>query len=130
MKISEGSVRDSLSLLDRALLSNDNEKKLELSDVQKIFGYFDKLHLIKIFEHILKGDQNETLEAYKKIYEQGVEPKIFLNDFLEILYYFKNINFIEETSKNFDLNNDEFKLIKNFFKFRYSNPDFILAIYY
>ena len=112
VKISEGSVRDSLSLLDRALLSNDNEKKLELSDVQKIFGYFDKSHLIKIFEHILKGNQNETLEAYKKIYEQGVEPKIFLNDFLEILYYFKNINFIEETSKNFDLNNDEFKLIK------------------
>ena len=112
VKISEGSVRDSLSLLDRALLSNDNEKKLELSDVQKIFGYFDKSHLIKIFENILKGNQNETLEAYKKIYEQGVEPKIFLNDFLEILYYFKNINSLEETSKNFDLNNDEFKLIK------------------
>ena len=112
VKISEGSVRDSLSLLDRALLSNDNEKKLELSDVQKIFGYFDKSHLINIFENILKGNQKETLEAYKKIYEQGVEPKIFLNDFLEILYYFKNINSLEEASKNFDLNNDEFELIK------------------
>ena len=50
VKISEGSVRDSLSLLDRALLSNDNEKKLELSDLQKIFGYFDKSHLIKTFK--------------------------------------------------------------------------------
>ena len=112
VKISEGSVRDSLSLLDRALLSNDKEKRLELSDVQKIFGYFDKSHLIKIFEYILKGDQNKTLEAYKNIYNQGVEPKIFLNDFLEILYYFKNINSLNESTKNFDLNNDEFKAIK------------------
>ncbi len=112
VKISEGSVRDSLSLLDRALLSNDKEKRLELLDVQKIFGYFDKSHLIKIFEYILKGDQNKTLEAYKNIYNQGVEPKIFLNDFLEILYYFKNINSLNESTKNFDLNNDEFKAIK------------------
>ena len=112
VKISEGSVRDSLSLLDRALLSNDKEKRLELSDAQKIFGYFDKSHLIKIFKYILKGDQNKTLEAYKNIYNQGVEPKIFLNDFLEILYYFKNINFLNESTKNFDLNNDEFEAIK------------------
>ena len=112
VKISEGSVRDSLSLLDRALLSNDIGKKLELSDAQKIFGYFDKFHLIKIFEYVLKGDQNKTLEAYQNIYNQGVEPKIFLNDFLEIIYYFKNISFLDEAAKNFDLNNEEFKLIK------------------
>ena len=42
VKISEGSVRDALSLLDRALLSIDNEKELDLSTTQKIFGYFDK----------------------------------------------------------------------------------------
>ncbi len=112
VKISEGSVRDSLSLLDRALLSNDIGKKLELSDAQKIFGYFDKFHLIKIFEYVLKGDQNKTLEAYQNIYNQGVEPKIFLNDFLEIIYYFKNISFLDEATKNFDLNNEEFRLIK------------------
>ncbi len=112
VKISEGSVRDSLSLLDRALLSNDKEKRLELSDVQKIFGYFDKSYLIRIFEYILKGDQNKTLETYKNIYNQGVEPKIFLNDFLEILYYFKNINSLNESTKNFDLNSDEFEAIK------------------
>ncbi len=112
VKISEGSVRDSLSLLDRALLSNDKSKKLELVDAQRIFGYFDKSNLIKIFEHVLSGDQNKTLEAYKKIYEQGVEPRTFLNDFLEILYYLKNIESLEDSSKNFDLNSDEFQNIK------------------
>ena len=112
VKISEGSVRDSLSLLDRALLSNDKDKKITLSDIQKIFGYFDKYHLIELFEYLLKGDQNKTLEIYRKIYNQGVEPKVFLNDFLEILYYFKNIGYYEKNTKNFDLNNEELELIK------------------
>ena len=42
IKISEGSVRDALSLLDRALLSFGKDKELDLNAAQKIFGYFDK----------------------------------------------------------------------------------------
>ena len=112
VKISEGSVRDSLSLLDRALLSNSSDKKLELSDIQKMFGYTDKSYLIELLKHVFNGDQNKTLEIYRNIYNQGVEPKVFINDFLEILYYFKNINTLKQTSKNFDLNNEEFEIIK------------------
>ena len=41
-----------------------------------------------------------------------MEPKTFLNDFLEILYYLKNINYFEKDSNNFDLNNEEFEKIK------------------
>ncbi len=112
VKISEGSVRDALSLLDRALLSIDSEKKLDLSTTQKIFGYFDKSQLIDLFNLILKGDENKVIENYRKIYDQGVEPKIFLNDFLEILYYFKNINSLTPESTNFSLNDEEFNKIK------------------
>ncbi len=112
VKISEGSVRDSLSLLDRALLSNENKKKLQLSDAQKIFGYFDKSYLIELFEHIFNAEQNKVIDVYRNIYRQGVEPKTFLNDFLEILYYLKNINYFEKDSNNFDLNNEEFEKIK------------------
>ncbi len=112
VKISEGSVRDALSLLDRALLSIDNEKELDLSAAQKIFGYFDKSQLIELFKLILQGDQNKVIERYRKIYDQGVEPKIFINDFLEILYYFKNINALTLESTNFTLNDEEFSNIK------------------
>jgi DNA polymerase III subunit gamma/tau len=112
VKISEGSVRDALSLLDRAMLSLDNEKELDLSAAQKIFGYFDKSQLIDLFNLILRGDENEVIENYRKIYEQGVEPKIFINDFLEILYYFKNINSLTLESTNFSLNDEEFNKIK------------------
>ena len=112
VKISEGSVRDSLSLLDRALLSLDGEKELDLDTAQKIFGYFDRSQLIDLFELILQGDQNQIIENYRKIYDQGVEPKIFINDFLEILYFFKNINSLTLESTNFSLNDEEFNRIK------------------
>ncbi|WP_440907430.1 DNA polymerase III subunit gamma/tau [Candidatus Pelagibacter sp.] len=113
VKISEGSVRDSLSLLDRALLSLDEGKELDLNSAQKIFGYFDKSQLIDLFELILKGEETKVISIYRKIYDQGVEPKVFINDFLELLYYFKNINSLTIESTNFSLNDEEFSKIKN-----------------
>ena len=112
VKISEGSVRDALSLLDRALLTLDKDKELDLSLAQKIFGYFNKSQLITLFKFILEGKTKETLNAYREIYNQGVEPKVFMNDFLEILYYFKNIDSLNADGTNFLLNDDEFKKIK------------------
>ena len=113
VKISEGSVRDALSLLDRALLSLDENIELDLNAAQKIFGYFDKSQLIDLFELILKGEETKVINIYRKIYDQGVEPKVFINDFLELLYYFKNINSLTLESTNFSLNDEEFSKIKS-----------------
>jgi DNA polymerase-3 subunit gamma/tau len=113
IKISEGSVRDALSLLDRALLSLDDNTELDLNAAQKIFGYFDKSQLIDLFQLILNGEENKVINIYRKIYDQGVEPKVFINDFLEILYYFKNINSLTLESTNFSLNDEEFSRIKD-----------------
>merc|ERR1711966_354371 len=112
VKISEGSVRDALSLLDGALLTLSKDKELDLKSAQKIFGYFDKSQLISLFEFILKGNEKEVLSIYREIYNQGVEPKVFLNDFLEILYYFKNANSLSMDGTNFELNDEEFDKIK------------------
>ena len=113
VKISEGSVRDALSLLDRALLSLDNNTELTLHLAQKIFGYFDKSQLIDLFELILKGEETKVINIYREIYNQGVDPKVFISDFLELLYYFKNINSLTLESTNFSLNDEEFKKIKD-----------------
>ena len=113
VKISEGSVRDALSLLDRALLSLDENTELDLNAAQKIFGYFDKSQLIDLFELVLKGEEKKVINIYRKIYDQGVEPKVFINDFLELLYYFKNINSLTLESTNFSLNDEEFSKIKS-----------------
>jgi DNA polymerase-3 subunit gamma/tau len=112
VKISEGSVRDALSLLDRALISVEKNEELDLSTAQKIFGYFDKSNLIELFKFIFEGKEQKVLQIYRSIYDQGIEPKIFLNDFLEILYYFKNISSLNIDGTNFTLNDEEFKSIK------------------
>ena len=112
VKISEGSVRDALSLLDRALLTLDKDKELDLVYAQKIFGYFDKSQLITLFEFIFEGKEKEVLNTYRQIYNQGVEPKIFINDFLELLYYFKNVESLNFDGTNFLLNDEEFNKIK------------------
>ena len=77
VKISEGSVRDALSLLDRGLLSLEKDMELNLKQAQKIFGYFDKSQLIDLFKLILQGEQKKVIDIYRKIYDQGIEPKIF-----------------------------------------------------
>ena len=112
VKISEGSVRDALSLLDRGLLTLENGKELDLISAQSIFGYFDKSQLIDLFKLILEGNEDEVIKIYRKIYDQGIEPKVFINDFLELIYYFKNINFLTLESTNFTLNDEEFSKIK------------------
>ena len=112
VKISEGSVRDALSLLDRAMLSVVDNKELDLELAQKIFGYFDKSQLINLFELILHGNENKVLRIYRDIYNQGIDPKVFINDFIEILYYFKNIESLDLESINFSLNDEEFSRIK------------------
>ena len=113
VRISEGSVRDALSLLDRALISSDDNNKLDIKEAQKIFGYFDKTNLIELFEYLFSGNENKVIDIYRTIYNQGVDPKIFLNDFLEILYYLKNISFIDKNGNNFNLNDDDHdKIVK------------------
>ena len=108
VKISEGSVRDALSLLDRALLSQNEKSEIDLKEAQKIFGFFDKSYLINLFKFLFKGDEKEVINIYRSIYNQGVEPKLFLNDFLEILYYIKNISSIKLDGNFFSLNDEEF----------------------
>ncbi len=113
VKLSEGSVRDSLSLLDRAMLIDNDDKELDLITAQKIFGYFDKSLIIDLIGHIIEANESKTLLLYRGIYNSGVEPKVFLNEYLETFYYLKNIDFINLDGTNFDLNDKEFEKIKS-----------------
>ena len=116
VKISEGSVRDALSLLDRGLISLKENNELDLNTARKIFGQFGKSQLIELFDLILQGDEKKVIEVYRRIYDQGIEPKVFINDFLELVYYFKNIDFLTIESTNFSLNDEEFSTIKQISK--------------
>ena len=114
-KCSEGSVRDALSLLDRALLST-NDSVMDLNLAQKIFGHFDKTLIIDLLKYVLEGNEEKAIEKYKTIFDFGIEPNIFLNDFLEILYYLKNINLINLSGNSFDMTENNYKELKNLSK--------------
>ena len=112
-KCSEGSVRDALSLLDRALLNNSENKEISLNDAQEMFGHFDKSKIIELLKYVLAADESKIIKIYKQLYEAGVDCSTFLNEFLEILYYLKNIKSIKSSGNNFDLNDKEYDILSN-----------------
>ena len=114
VKISEGSVRDALSLLDRILLSKNDDKtdKLNIEKAYEIFGFFEKKILIDLVKEIFMGDEDNVLKIYRKIYNQGIEPKNFLNNFLEIIYYIKNFKNLKNVESSVNLTEKELEEIE------------------
>ena len=75
-KTSEGSVRDSVSLLDRALISQSlNSKVIEEEDVRKMLGLADKSKVILLFKEILDGKEKEALDRLHDLIEDGLDAK-------------------------------------------------------
>ena len=89
-RTSEGSVRDSISLLDRALIAqsiNENQP-IEEKDVRKMLGLADKSKVISLIKEVLSGKEKESITILKELINDGLDAKNFLNDILEVLYLF------------------------------------------
>ena len=119
---SEGSVRDSISLLDRALISQfmKDGASVEEEDVRKMLGLADKSKIINLFKQILSGDEKAALQQLNLLINDGLDAKLFLNDILEVLYLLSRrinlgpiekdlsipeseLQMIEQISKNLDM---------------------------
>ena len=116
-KTSEGSVRDSVSLLDRALISQSlNSKVIEEEDVRKMLGLADKSKVILLFKEILDGKEKEALERLHDLIEDGLDAKNFLNDILEVLYLFgRRIN-LGPLNKDMSISETEVQMIDQYSK--------------
>ena len=115
-KSSEGSVRDSISLLDRALISQSiqDSKTIEEQDVRKMLGLADKSKVISIFKEILNGDEIKAISNLKELIEDGLDAKNFLNDILEVLYLFsKRIN-LGPIEKDMSISEAEMQMINQY----------------
>tara|TARA_B100001123_G_scaffold298181_1_gene332549 strand:+ start:1 stop:1281 length:1281 start_codon:yes stop_codon:yes gene_type:complete len=101
-KAAEGSVRDSLSLLDRAIISQNIEnKEIDENFVRKMLGIADRSKILNFLHLIFQGEEKKSIEQLKLLINEGVEPKSFLNDLLEIIYLIqqkKNIGNFETDS--------------------------------
>ena len=114
----EGSVRDAISLLDRALISNpvDESKTIEEADVREMLGLASRIKIINLLKEIFEGKEKEALDKLKELINDGLDAKIFLNDMLEMLYLFSrriNLGFIE---KDMTISEAETELINQFSK--------------
>ena len=116
-KTSEGSVRDSVSLLDRALISQSlNSKVIEEEDVRKMLGLADKSKVILLFKEILDGKEKEALDRLHDLIENGLDAKNFLNDILEVLYLFgRRIN-LGPLNKDMSISETEVQMIDQYSK--------------
>ena len=86
-RVSEGSVRDSVSLLDRAITyQNVNSKnQTDEHDIRNMLGLADKSKIINLLKEVFKGNSKKAINILNEMFIKGVEAKYFLNDILEIL---------------------------------------------
>ena len=117
-RTSEGSVRDSISLLDRALIfqSINENKVVEEQNVREMLGLADKSKVILLFKEILSGNEKESLNFLKELINEGVDAKNFLNDILEILYLFSRRITLGSLEADMSISESEAQMIDKFSK--------------
>jgi DNA polymerase-3 subunit gamma/tau len=81
---SEGSVRDSLSLLDQAISHSDSKVTAEMA--RDMLGLADKTKVIDIFDNIAKGETATALAVLKELYDASADPILVAQDLLEFTY--------------------------------------------
>ena len=114
---SEGSVRDAISLLDRALVSqNINKKEVQDNDIRQMLGLADRSKLILLFKEMLKGNQKEAINSLRELIDSGLDAKNFLNDILEMIYLFNRRINLGPIDKDMMISESELELIDQYSK--------------
>ena len=116
-RASEGSVRDAISLLDRALISHSiNNKEIQDQDIRLMLGLADRSKLLLLFKEILSGNQQEAVKHLRQLIDSGLDAKNFLNDILEILYLFNRRINLGPIEKDLMISESELQLIDAYSK--------------
>ena len=86
-QVSEGSVRDGISLLDRVITYQNASSKNEIdeSDVREMLGLADKTKIINLLKEVFAGNSDKAIKILEELLAHGIDAKIFLNDILQIL---------------------------------------------
>ncbi len=117
-RTSEGSVRDAISLLDRALISQsiNPNKKITEQDVRKMLGLADKSKVISLFKEILSGNEKEAIRSLNELIGDGLDAKNFLNDILEVLYLFSRRINLGPIEKDLSISETEVEMVDKYSK--------------
>ncbi len=105
-KAADGSVRDGLSLMDRAISLADGG--ITAKEVQTMLGLSDRSQLFDLFEALIGGKVEDSLNILDKLYVAGGDPQSIIKDLLSITHLLTKgktapdtleVSFLPETEK-------------------------------
>ncbi|WP_461384562.1 DNA polymerase III subunit gamma/tau, partial [Devosia indica] len=104
-RAAEGSVRDSLSILDQAIAHGGGTVSAEA--VRDMLGLADRTRIIDLFEHLMKGDLPSALGIYRDLYDAGAAPSVMLADLAEFTHLVTRLRFVPTAADDAALSPDE-----------------------
>jgi DNA polymerase-3 subunit gamma/tau len=91
-RASEGSVRDSLSLMDQAIAHAAGSVRAE--DIRQMLGLADRTRVIDLFEALMRGDIARALGELRDQYDSGAEPAVVLSDLAEFTHFVTRVKVV------------------------------------
>lgn len=85
----DGSVRDSLSLLDQAITQFDMHVSAE--NVRQMMGLSDRAVLFDLFEFLMKGQIEEALNTLSVQYKSGADSLAIIQDMLDLTHWLTRV---------------------------------------
>jgi DNA polymerase III subunit gamma/tau len=97
-RAAEGSVRDSLSLLDQAIAHAAGPVRAEA--VRQMLGLADRTRVIDLFEHLVRGDIAGAFKEFREQYDTGADPVVVLSDLAEFVNFVTRVKIVPATADN------------------------------
>src|SRR5690348_11163281 len=91
-RAAEGSVRDSLSLLDQAIAHAAGPVRAE--HVRQMLGLADRARVIDLFESLMSGDIAAALTELRAQYDTGADPAVVLADLAEFTHFVTRVKIV------------------------------------
>ncbi len=95
---SEGSMRDSLSILDNVLARN---KKISPELVRNVIGLTDNTQALDLFESLCNGEVKLSLEKFQELYDKGISIDELAKSLMKLTYNLALIKSKFENSYDF-----------------------------
>jgi len=97
-RAAEGSVRDSLSLLDQAIAHAAGSVRAE--EVRQMLGLADRTRVIDLFESLVRGDIASAFKEFRAQYDVGADPIVVLSDLAEFVNFVTRVKIVPATADN------------------------------
>ena len=104
-RAAEGSVRDSLSLLDQAIAHAAGPVRAE--DVRQMLGLADRVRVVDLFEALMKGDVAVALKELREQYDIGADPAVILSDLAEFTHFVTRVKIVPAVADDVALSEAE-----------------------